>query len=144
MIVARVADEHDKGWGLHTTPLNPDWMSIRGKRRCHGRVKNNVVRLQPAGPTVAVCEGIETGLAYHQLTGLPVWACLSAQNLALFHPDRFGLPKGTEVVIAADFDGAGLSGAETCKKQIERLYREEYEVRLDVPDVYGRDWNDML
>lgn len=44
------------------------------------------VRLMPAGESLGVAEGLETALAASALSGMPVWACLSATLLARFVP----------------------------------------------------------
>lgn len=46
----------------------------RGVRTLSG----GVIRLAPAGPTLGVAEGPETGLAIMQATGMPVWPAISA------------------------------------------------------------------
>ena len=51
-------------------------------------INGAAVRLFEAGDELAVCEGIETGLAVHLATGKPVWAGISAGNLEkLWLPD---------------------------------------------------------
>ena len=39
------------------------------------------VRLAPAAETLVLAEGVETGLAVQQATGLPTWATLGTSNL---------------------------------------------------------------
>ncbi|QKE39975.1 MAG: hypothetical protein HO274_00475 [Ferrovum myxofaciens] len=55
-------------------------------------------------PQVVICEGIGTGLAIYQATGLPVIAALSAQNLPAVAQSLKTRLQGT-VVICADNDG---------------------------------------
>ena len=86
---------------------------------------------------LAFAEGIETALAYTALTGTPAWAALSAAGLR-----HAPLPDGIEtLVVAADFDGAGLTAAE----QLERRARTAgIAVHIDVPSRYRTDWADVL
>lgn len=118
--------------GLHTTHLPGR------ERRAHGPVTGAAVRLAPVHDgTLAFAEGIETALAYTALTGTPAWAALSAAGLR-----HAPLPDGIEtLVVAADFDGAGLTAAE----QLERRARAAgMEVRIAVPPRYRTDWADVL
>jgi hypothetical protein len=65
------------------------------------------VRLVPAGPVLAVAEGIETALAAQQILRVPVWAAPGTALFVAFVP-----PEGVKrLVIAADRDVAGLTAA---------------------------------
>lgn len=118
--------------GLHATRLPGR------ERKAHGPVKGAAVRLAavPDG-TLAVAEGIETALAYTALTGIPAWAALSAAGMR-----HAPLPHGLrELVVAADFDGAGLTAAE----QLERRARDAgIAARIAVPPRHRCDWADVL
>jgi len=46
----------------------------------------SAVRLAPASEALGIAEGIETALAASALSGMPVWACLSATLLQRFVP----------------------------------------------------------
>ena len=108
------------------------------ERKAHGPVKGAAVRLaRMRDGTLAVAEGIETALAYTALTGIPAWAALSAAGLR-----HAPLPDGLEtLVVAADFDGAGLTAAE----QLERRARDiGIAVRIAVPPRHRSDWADVL
>ena len=118
--------------GLHATRLPGR------ERKAHGPVKGAAVRLAAARDgTLAMAEGIETALAYTALTGTPAWAALSAAGMR-----HAPLPKGLErLVIAADFDGAGLTAAE----QLERRARDAgIAVRIALPPRHRSDWADVL
>ena len=108
------------------------------ERKAHGPVRGAAVRLAAMRDgTLAVAEGIETALAYTTLAGTPAWAALSAAGMR-----HAPLPDGLErLVVAADFDGAGLTAAE----QLERRARDAgVAVRIAVPPRYGYDWADVL
>ena len=118
--------------GLHATRLPGR------ERRAHGPVKGAAVRLAAMRDgTLAVAEGIETALAYTAITGTPAWAALSAAGMR-----HAPLPEGLErLVVAADFDGAGLTVAE----QLEQRAREAgISVRIALPPRHRTDWADVL
>ena len=61
------------------------------------------IRLAPAGEVLGVAEGLETALAASALSGMPVWACLSATLLRRFEP-----PSGVRLLtIWVDKDRSG-------------------------------------
>ncbi len=116
--------------GLHATRLPGR------ERKAHGPVKGAAVRLAPMRDgTLAMAEGIETALAFTALTATPAWAALSAAGLG-----HAPLPDGLEnLVIAADFDGPGLTAAE----RLERRARTAgIGVRIALPSRYRTDWAD--
>lgn len=95
------------------------------------------VRLYAATERLALAEGIETALAVRLASGWPVWSCVSAHGLASVElPDPV-----RSVLIAADYDRAGLDGAQTLA---QRLRAQGRCVRVAVPDEPGQDFNDLL
>jgi hypothetical protein len=100
---------------------------VEPTRKIFGVLSGCAVRLAPAGATLAVCEGIETGLAFQQATGIPTWAALSALNL----PNVL-LPEVTrEVVVAGDNDETGREYA----RRAEIAFRQSgRNVKVCVPD----------
>jgi putative DNA primase/helicase len=107
------------------------------QRRGLGPMKGNCSRLFPAtGSLLAVTEGVEDALAYHELSGVPAWASLNAGNLAeLVLPVRF-----TEVHVVADADDVGMQRA---REAVLRFRREGRDARLIRP-VGAKDANDVL
>ena len=82
------------------------------------RLVGGAIRLSAPGPVLGVAEGIETALAVHLRTGMPVWSAVSAGLLARLEP-----PAGTSlVVIWADRDrsGAGEAAALTLRERLLR------------------------
>ena len=121
--------------------------TLEGKveRRAFGRMDGCVVPLfETKGEALGLAEGVEDALAAHVLTGLPVWAAISAGNLP-----EVALPVHVrEVVIFADKDkpqpdmpeGAGIHFA---MKAAVRFVAEGRQVRIEVARE-GKDANDAL
>lgn len=107
-----------------------------------GALKGAAVRLFPAGPVLAVAEGIETALAFHLFSGHPVWAAISAQGM-----EDVILPREVRhVIIAADRDpnGRGEAAAQVLRR---RLLREGRRVAIALPPGATGDqldFNDIL
>ena len=94
------------------------------------------VRLGPAGPKVAVAEGIETALSVQQAAGLTTWAALSTSGIrSLVLP-----PQVREVVLCPDADDAGERAAQAAA---ERFTAEGRAVSIAKPPA-GQDFNDRL
>jgi putative DNA primase/helicase len=103
------------------------------------------VRLHEATEELAICEGIETGLAVHLGTGKPVWSGLSAGNL-----EKLWLPEGVRRVwVYADNDADGDFAGQACAYALARRLRREQvqgmarEVRVFLPRTPGLDWADV-
>lgn len=128
--------------GLHVTALKPDGsakadMGDFSPKRMFGEFSGAVVQLGsvPDDGRLGVAEGIETALAYRDLTGLPTWAALSTSGLRSFSP-----PEGVRhLTIAADGDEAG--------REAGRVLAERARRRCDctlAPAPQDRDWADAL
>lgn len=115
--------------GSGKTDLDPNKMSL-------GPCKGGAVPLAPPGRLLAVTEGIETGLSYMQVTGVPTWAALSTGGLR-----NLVLPLNVEqVIIAADPDIPGIRAAHAAAR---RWLAEGRQVQIARPPV-GCDFNDLL
>lgn len=127
--------------GLHITAIRPDGSgkALGDKsRRMLGEMRGGAVRLAPisASGELAACEGIETGLAYAQITGEGVWAALSTFGLR-----SFDVPPGLKrLTIAADNDKAGLEAAQSLMERAKR----RCACAVVAPTQPGRDFNDVL
>lgn len=123
--------------GIHRTELSPDGRKV--DRKMLGPCQGGVVMLSDHHPDtgVGLCEGIETGLAVIKLGGGPVWACLSAGNIAKF-PVIGGVPKLT---IFADNDKAVIEAAQACAR---RWIGFGIEVGIQAPKDRGCDFADAL
>jgi DNA primase len=107
------------------------------ERRGLGAKRQHASRLFHApGHELGLAEGVEDALAAHKLTGLPVWATLTAENMAAVVLSAWF----RSVTIFTDTDQVGRWYAHTLAK---RLREEEREVRILRPQV-GKDANDVL
>jgi putative DNA primase/helicase len=108
------------------------------------RLVGGAIRLAATGPVLGVAEGIETALAVHLRTGMPVWAAISAGLLARLEP-----PAGTSLVVVwADRDRSG-AGEAAALSLCERLLRRGIAVAVHLPPgpipggAKGIDWADV-
>jgi len=125
--------------GLHCTYLAANGQgkatAIEPVKRFVGPVGGAAVRLAPASDTVAVSEGIESGLSYQEATGTPTWAALSASGIRLLIlPEQI-----RNVIIACDPDPVGIMAARAAAK---RWLAEGRRVSICRPPL-GRDFNDL-
>lgn len=111
-----------------------------------GTIKGATVRLHEAVDELGICEGFETGLAAHELFGVPVWAALSCGNLEVFHPPS----TVTRLHVFADNDAnsEGQAAAYNLARRVNRWNRqhrkEALPVVVHVPPEPGTDWLDVL
>lgn len=109
-----------------------------------GAISGAACRLFPATERLALTEGIETALAVRRMTGLPVWACISAGGLkSVLLPDSV-----REVLIYGDNDQPDEKGRNVGRLAAltlgERLIKEGRKVKIMLPPVPGTDWLDVL
>ena len=126
---------------VHRTFLDPRTTgkaAVEPNKMTLGPVAGGAVRLAPAGETLAISEGIETGLSVLVATGTPTWAALSAGGIKRL--DLPPLPIAAEIVIAADPDPTGLAVAYDAA---ERWHNEGRRVRIAEPPP-GQDFNKLL
>ena len=151
VMLARVDDIDGELIALHRTYLAPDGSGkalVEKPKLTLGPYGGGAVRLSlPRDGTIALTEGIETGLAVQEATGLPVWAALSTSGLK-----SVKLPAGIKTVhIFADRDPedpkTGKRPGEDAAYQLaERLVGEGRTVYVHVPGNPGDklDWLDVL
>ena len=108
------------------------------------RLVGGAIRLFPPTPALGVAEGIETALAVHLRTGMPVWSTVSAGLLARFEP-----PAGTSLLVVwADRDRSGTGEAAALTLR-ERLLKRGISVAVHLPPgpipagAKGIDWADV-
>jgi hypothetical protein len=135
-MLAAITDVHDDQQAIQRTWIPP--LSPRLKLSL-GPTTGGAVRLAEAADTVAIVEGVESGLALMQLTGWPTWAALSTSGMrGIVLPERI-----RDVLIGADHDanGAGLAAANALRA---RLLADGRTVRVSMPNISGWDFNDVL
>lgn len=100
-------------------------------------VKGGAVRLYPAAARMGVAEGIETAIAAHMMSGLPVWAAINAGNLEYFQP-----PKVCEhLTIFGDTD-TSYTGQAAAYVLARRMVKAGIACDVSLPPE--GDWNDEL
>jgi hypothetical protein len=125
--------------GLHVTYLAANGegkaTSIEPVKRFVGPVGGGAVRLAKATDTVAITEGVETGLSYMEATQTPTWAALSAGGIrSLILP-----PEIRNIIIACDPDPIGVMAARAAAR---RWIDEGRNVSICRPPL-GFDFNDL-
>jgi putative DNA primase/helicase len=94
---------------------------------------------EPTDGRLALTEGIETGLAVMQATGMPTWACVSAGGLAAVE-----LPPDVGTVeIWADREASG-AGVNAAANAAARLHADGRTVHVIAPEGEDDDWLDVL
>jgi hypothetical protein len=131
-MVAAVTDLNGDVIAIHRTYLTGDGRKapVPKVKKLLGSLNGGVIELSPLGngETLCLTEGIETGLAVHLSTGLPVWACVSAHGLKTVQ-----LPKSVKQVhIMADLDVSG-TGERAGSELAQRLITEGRKVKLVLP-----------
>jgi phage/plasmid primase-like uncharacterized protein len=109
-----------------------------------GALSGGAIRLFASTKELGVAEGIETALAVHLWTGIPVWSAVSARML-----EAVQLPPGIRrVVIWADLDRSG-AGQYAAVRLRARLSAEGIETSVKLPPgplpagAKGLDWADL-
>jgi putative DNA primase/helicase len=145
-MVAAVHDADDRMVTLQRTYLEQGAKApLTDNRKLLSAVSSGAaVRLFEASEELAVAEGIETALAVHLSTGAPVWAALSALNLAkLWIPEHV-----LKVSIYADHDASytGQAAAYALARRIKTRAKggRAPEVAVHVPHRVDSDWADTL
>jgi hypothetical protein len=134
----------DGAVGVHFTAVDPVDASIKPlidpRKWALGPVKGGCIRLAPAGPVLAVAEGIEDALTFMQATGTPAWAAISAEGLRHFVPP----PRpATETIILIEDQDANQTGQKAAADAARRLAKLGYAVQLCRP-LIGKDINHAL
>lgn len=109
-------------------------------------LRGAAIRLGVAGSAIGITEGVETGLAIQQATGMPVWASISAVLM-----EQLQIPAGVVELacIYADKDRSE-TGHKSALKLITRLWQEGIRAVGMKPDISipesekGIDWLDIF
>jgi putative DNA primase/helicase len=147
LMLARVSHaEQPESIAVHRTYLKldgSDKASVEPNKMMLGNVTGGSVHLAEPTNTLAITEGIETGLSVQQATGIPTWAALSCHGLK-----TLVLPSHIKTVfIFADNDHPDFMlnpGLKAAYFAAERWQRHGLDVQVFKPDEPGQDYNDLL
>lgn len=103
-------------------------------------ITGGAARLFPAGERMAITEGVETGLAVHEIAAMPVWATISAGGMEAFDPPE----SVTELHIYGDND-ASYTGQKAAYDLAQKLAKKRgIRVEVRIPPEPGTDWLDVF
>ena len=151
-MLARVCDAEGRPVTIHRTYLSRSGAKapvLAVKKimpyAASGRLMGDAIRLHPASAGVlGVAEGIETALAVHCATGMPVWSAINTTLL-----EGFEIPEGVEMVVVwADKDRSG-AGQRAARALQSRLWVAGVPAAIYLPrgtthaDAKSLDWNDV-
>jgi putative DNA primase/helicase len=134
LIVPFRSIDGDAVTGIHRIALCADGGKVG--RRMLGVIHRAAVKLDPAGDTLAVGEGIETCMAARVLGFAPAWAVGSVGAISFF-PVINGVKR---LVILGERGDASARAIEFCGRRWRKAGRR---VRVIMPNV-GSDLNDVL
>jgi phage/plasmid primase-like uncharacterized protein len=149
-MVALVTDTEGAPVTVHRTYLTPDGRKapVPNPKKLMGypsdRLIGGAIRLFAPEPVLGVAEGIETALAVHLRTGMPVWSAVSANLLQRLEPPA----RTSLIVVWADRDRSGTGEAAALSLR-ERLVRRGISVAVHLPPgqippaAKGIDWADV-
>lgn len=147
VMIAMIQGPDGKAITLHRTYLGDGCKADVSKPKklmspaVKGASLGGAIQLYPPthNGTIALAEGIESALAFHIASGLPIWATVSAVGM-----ERIVLPASiTNVLIAADNDHSG-TGQKAASELASRLYLEGKQVKIIMPPTLGHDFADLL
>lgn len=111
----------------------------------HLELAGSAIQLFPAGETLGLAEGIETALAAHAISRMPVWATVTAGLM-----EQVEIPAHVKrVVIWADLD-VSERGIIAASKLADRLEKQGVIVEVYLPQgkipegTKGVDWLDVM
>jgi putative DNA primase/helicase len=149
-LLAPIRDKSDKLVSLHRIFLTPDGFKAnvpdpKKMMPACGEIRGAAIKLFNPSEVLGLAEGIETALAAHAISRLPVWACVTAGLMEVVE-----IPSHVKhVVIWADLDRSerGVQAADTLADRVEASGRT---VEICVPqgpipgNSKGVDWLDVM
>ena len=87
---------------------------------------------------MGIAEGIETAIAAHMLTGIPVWAAANANGVEKFIP-----PEGCKRLTVFGDTDESFTGQAAAFALAKRAARAGFVCDVSLPPEAG-DWNDYL
>jgi len=147
-MVASIHDRHGELVSLHRTYLQ-DGQKLPGrdaKKLLCGGINGGAIRLAPAGVDLAVCEGIETGIAILKRTAQPIWIGICARNLeSMWIPDEV-----RRLRIYGDNDADSMYDGQASSYILARQFLkrpvmgERRSAEVFIPRAAGADWANVL
>ena len=147
-MIAKISSVDGSIVGIHRTYLTEDGRKITSLpghdtmtcKKILGAARGHADRLSDKfDDVIALTEGIETGLAVAQATGLPTWACISAGGL-----ESVQLSASINTVyIWADRDASGV-GQKSAEKLCFRLRSENRKVFVLLPNADLSETNNSV
>ena len=147
-MVASIHDRKGELVSLHRTYLqNGQKLAGRdAKKLLCGGINGAAIRLTPAGVELAVCEGIETGIAILKRTAQPIWIGICARNLeSMWIPDEV-----RRLRIYGDNDADSMYDGQASAYILARLFLkrpatgDRRSAEVFIPRVAGADWANVL
>jgi putative DNA primase/helicase len=135
LIAAFTSIDDGTGTAIQRVALTADATKIG--RRMLGPVHRSAVKLDAPGDSLAIAEGVETGLAARQLGHGPVWALGSVGAIAHF-------PVLEGVACLRVLGEAGKASADAIKIVGQRWHAAGRRVEIVMPDEGYSDLNDEL
>lgn len=140
-MVGLIVAPDNKAQSYHVTYLSGDKKAeVPSPRKIMSPVTTitgGAIRLYPPAEHMGIAEGIETAIAAHMLTGLPVWAAANANGVEKFVPPE--VCKRLTVFGDTDESYAGQAAAFQLAK---RAARAGFACDVSLPPA--GDWNDEL
>lgn len=149
-LLAPIKDKDGRLVSIHRIFLTPEGKKApvpapKKMMSPHVEIRGAAIKLFPAGEVLGLAEGVETALAVHAVSRMPVWSCVSATLMELVDvPDTV-----KHVVIWADLDRSNR-GIEAAEKLANRLEASGKTVEICLPfcaipdDEKGVDWLDVM
>jgi len=144
-MVAYVHGRNGQPFTVHITYLTEDGEKApvdKSRKRMPGITdcRHGAVRLYAPAKVLGVAEGIETAIAAHSMTGLPVWSCLDANGL-----ENFEIPNGIEeLVIFSDHDYSFTGQLAAYTLANRAVMKGKILASVVMPELMGTDFNDEL
>lgn len=133
---------HISGWIACAQNLSNEITSVQHRMPWQkpymvGVPNRGAIRLAPYNKHLGLAEGLETAMSATQITGVPCWCCMGADNFA-----NVDIPRDVQVLhLFHDNDQAGLRALNTAL----RVYSGRgFEVWKRDLDPAFKDWNDIL
>lgn len=133
MMLARVQDPSGKGISVHRT-----WISPKRRKMMPGELPaGSAIRLAPVKSEMGIAEGIETAIRAGRMLGIPTWAAISADQMAVWKP-----PEGIEKLYIFGDNDLNFHGQHKAYECARAAHKMGIKVEVWIPEEAGTDWAD--